>query len=105
MAESIWTGVCLFLQVWLSVFIGKCNFRIEISSAAQGFFEIRQDFAVTHKQYLNHTKFLAFVGILHHALQDVATCRGGHRHPPFILRTSDILPCTRTAKAGIIYFL
>ena len=23
MAESTWTGVCLFLQVWLSGFVGK----------------------------------------------------------------------------------
>ena len=65
MVESTWTGVCLFLQVWLSVFVGKCNFRIEISLETQALFEIRQDFAMADKKYLVHTNSsLSFEGII-----------------------------------------
>ena len=64
MAESTWTGVYLLLQVWLSNFVGKCNFRIWISLEAQGLFRICRNPGMTDKQYLNHTKFLAFGGTL-----------------------------------------
>ena len=32
MAESTWTGVCLFLQVWLSGFVGKPLVNIILES-------------------------------------------------------------------------
>ena len=54
MAESTWAGVCLFLQVWLSIFVGKCNLEKRISLETQALFEIRQDFAMAHKKYTIH---------------------------------------------------
>ena len=55
MADSTWTGVCLFLQFWLSGFVGKYDLGKRISLEAQGFFRIRGNPPVADEKYLMHT--------------------------------------------------
>ncbi len=54
MAESTWTGVNLFLQVWLSGFVGKFNLGKRFSLEAQGLFRIRRNPVMAHKKYTIH---------------------------------------------------
>jgi hypothetical protein len=64
MAESTWTGVNLFLQVWLSGFVGKFNLGKRFSLEAQGLFGIRGNPAMADKKYSNHTISSLSFGVL-----------------------------------------